>query len=99
MVGRQGNLDSRVKAYASSSVVAVALGVAVAFLALRPSDPQGFFTRGLISLLFILLGGGLGAYCWRLLYLARKTPLTLSAYALGLTAALIPIVLVCKTLA
>lgn len=99
MKGRQDDLNTRLKAFGSSSVVAVTLGMIVAFLSLRPTNAEGFFTLGLVSLLFLLLGGGIGAYCWRLLYLARKTSLSLGTYVLGLTAAFIPVVLVYKLLA
>jgi hypothetical protein len=95
----QDGLNNRLKAYGSSSVVAVILGVMVAFLSLTPSNFQGFVTLGLVSLIFISLGGGLGLYCWRLLYLSRKLRLSLGAYVLGLSAAFIPIAIAYKALA
>ncbi|MYM42184.1 hypothetical protein [Duganella qianjiadongensis] len=99
MEERQADLNNRLKTYGTSSVVAVALGVAVAYIALRPAAFQDFFILSFVSLIFIFLGGGIGAYCWRLLYLARKTSLSLSAYALGLTAASIPVIFIYKMLA
>jgi hypothetical protein len=79
----QDGLNNRFKAYGSSSVVAVVLGVIVAFLSLTPSNFQGFVILGLVSLIFISFGSGLGLYCWRLLYLSRKLRLSLCAYVLS----------------
>lgn len=93
---KQADLNNRLKAYGSKSIVVVFLGFAAALSSISAPDSQEFFILGFISLTFIFIGGSIGVYCWLLLYLARNTSLSLSAHILGLTAASIPVIIVYK---
>jgi len=96
MKDRQGDLNKRLQAYGLSCVFTVALGVIAAFFSVRLSNFHGFFALSLVSLLLIIFGGGLGMYCWRLLYLSRMSNVSWNSYTVGIFAAFVPAIIMYK---
>jgi uncharacterized membrane protein len=91
---RKSSLDRRLRVYGASSLLTVALGVVCAFVSVRLSAFQGFFALGAVSLLFMIVGGVLGVYCWRLLYLAYRGEVSWESFALGTFASIVPLIII-----
>jgi len=96
MKDRQGGLNKRLQVYGLNCVFTAILGVTAAFFSVRLSNFQGFFALSLVSLLLMIFGGGLGIYCWRLLYLSRKSNVSWSSYTVGIFAAFVPAIIMYK---
>jgi hypothetical protein len=87
-------VDKRLRVYGASSLLTVALGVIFAFLSVRTSNFQGFFALGAVSLVLIIVGGILGLYCWRLLYVAFRNEVSWESFAYGTFASIVPLIVV-----
>lgn len=88
----QIGVDKRLRVYGASSLLTVVLGAVFAFLSVRTSNFQGFFVLGAVSLLLIIVGGALGVYCWRLLYLACREEVSWESFAFGTFASIVPLI-------
>jgi hypothetical protein len=94
MKDKQHVVDKRLRVYGASSLLTVVLGVAFAFLSVRISNFQGFFALGAVSLLLIIVGGILGLYCWRLLYVSFRNEVSWESFVYGTFASIVPLIVV-----
>lgn len=84
------SLSKKITVYAIACMAVTALGLGLVFMSLMQADFDSFSNTVLIACAALIIGCGLGVYCWRLLYLARRHGVSRRAHVAGLTAALMP---------
>ena len=86
-----GSLSKKMMTCAMACMALAALGLGLVFISLKQPDFDSFSNIVLIACAALIVGCGLGVYCWRLLYLAHRHGVSRSARVAGVTAALVPV--------
>lgn len=86
-------LSRKLTIWALACMAFTALGLCLIFISLKQPDFDSFSNLVLVACAALIIGGGLGVYCWRLLYLARRCGISRRARMAGVTAALVPVAL------